>query len=120
MSAQHHTPDQDSVPQHDQAQFYHTKAEHAEVKKAKYCLKNHGPAYPPKNRFQPPLADQANLGDKDAHRYDGDEFCPKLLPVDRQEFRGCKTRDVDRQAKAWNKQVYLGLIPGEEDVDASE
>lgn len=88
-------------------------------KKAISRLKNHGPSYQLKNRFQP-LVDKANLGDKDGHSYDGDELCPKSLPVDRSELRGCKTRDMDRQAKAWNKQVFLGLIPGEENVDAGE
>ena len=108
MSAQHHNMRQDFVPQHNQSQFCYPKAERAEAEKVKDRLKNRGSRYPSKNRFQPPITDKATLGDRAAHNYDSDELCPKLLPVDRQEFRGCKSRDVDRRNKRWNKDIYLG------------
>lgn len=104
---------QGSVPQHDQSQFCHPKADGAKAKKARARLENHGPVYPSKNRSQRLIADKATLGDKDAHNYDSDELCPKLLPPDRQESRGCKNRDMDKRTKRWNKEVYLGSFPEE-------
>ncbi|KAJ0125331.1 hypothetical protein J7T55_006677 [Diaporthe amygdali] len=113
MSAQHDIMEQNSIPQYERAHSEHPKSDRAEAKRSdiKASSKNRGPAYPPKNRFQPSVADKATLGDNAAHSYDDDKLCPKLLPVARQEFRGCKKRDLDRRAKAWNKKVYLGLIP---------
>lgn len=120
MSAQNDAMGPESVPQHDYFLFCHPKAGRPEAKKPKDQLENHGPAYPPKDQSRPPPANKAHLGDKAAHSYDGDDLCPKLLPSDQQEFRGCKTRDMDRNTKCWNKQVYLSLISGEEDAVACE
>lgn len=108
MSAKKHTMGQESRPQRDQSQFCHSKAERAEAKKAKARFENPGPVYPSKNRFDPPIADKATSGDRASHSFDSDELCPKILPIDRQEFRGCKSRDVDRRIERWNKEVYLG------------
>lgn len=119
MSAHQHTMGQGSVPEHDQSQSCHPKAERAKAKKARGRSEDHGPVYPSKNRFQRLIADGATLGDKDAHTYDSDELCPKPLPADRQESRGCKNLDMDKRTKRWNKEVYLGLFP-EEAVYAGE
>lgn len=119
MSAHQHTIGQDSVPENDQSQFCHPKAERAKAKKARGRLENHGPVYPSKNQFQRLIADNATLGDKGAHTNDSYKLCPKLLPADRQESRGCKTRDMDKRTKRWNKEVYLGSFP-EEGVYAGE
>lgn len=111
MSAKHHKMGQDLEPGHDQLQYWHPKTERAEAKKAKHRLKKREPIHPSKGAFQPPIACKATLRDKAAHIYDSVQLCPKLLPVDRQEFRGCKSRDMDRRIKRWNKEVYLDSFP---------
>lgn len=120
MSAQNHTAEDGSAPPDDPSQFCHPKANRSEAKRAKGRLEKHGPAYPSKNRHHAHVADKATSGDRVAHSFDSDKLCPKLLPVDRHESRGCKIRDMDRRTKAWNKQGVLGLIPGEEDADVGD
>ncbi|KAG8160114.1 hypothetical protein KVR01_009650 [Diaporthe batatas] len=102
---------QDFVSKNDQSLDCHPKVERAEAEKAKDRLKNREPIYPSKGVFQPPIAHKATLGDKAAHSHDSVQLCPKILPVDRQEFRGCKRREMDLPTKRWNKDVYLDSFP---------
>lgn len=112
MSVPHLRVGQDFEPGDDQSQYRHPKTERAEAKRAKDRFKNREPIHPSKGVSQPLISHKATLGDKAAHSHDSVQLCPRLLPVDWQEFRGCKSRDVDRRTKCWNKEVYLDSFPG--------
>ncbi|ROW10650.1 hypothetical protein VPNG_05156 [Cytospora leucostoma] len=102
--------DEDRRSDYGHCQPGHPKAERAQLKEKASQLMAKRPVYPLTNRRQFEPTDRALPGDTEAHRYDDDELCRKLLPRDDQERRGCKARDVDRRRKSWNKKVYVGVV----------